>query len=541
MKVENNTSLSNSYSDASTGSSNKKQLKRSLTIATIIMMSSVLLSRFTGLFREMVLADFGGTSAEMDAYVTSFLIPELLNHFLAGGFLSITFIPIFQRHWSTGNGGKAWYSFSNLITLGTIAFCIAIPLLQVQTSSLISLMGKQITDTEQYALTIRLTRIILPAQLFFYWGAFLSAVQMAQQRFLFPALAPLVYNVGIMGGGLLLGPSLGIEGFAWGVLIGAFAGNVLLQLPGALQCGLKYSWVINFRDSDFHEYIKKTLPLIAGLSMTFSNEVFFRFFGSYLPAGATSSVNYALRTMMMITAVFGQASGTAFYPFLVKLASEKKYTQMTVMVNTVLKKISLYLIPLSMIMIVLSEQIIRLLFERGQFTAESTRQAASVLSWYLVGSFAFSASMIVNRLFYAVRNTFLPMLVSSISTVLSIPLYILFCSWFSAKGIGIAATISMIIQSTVLVIIWYARYDTHEHLKKSFSKLLVIIFISAIAFPVTFFIRTVSIGIHIEQTFFQNAAVLITSAVPSLLFIFVLYQFFGIERFGVIVRGFIRK
>jgi putative peptidoglycan lipid II flippase len=98
----------------------RPSLKKSLTIATAIMMGSVLLSRVIGLVREQVIAALCGTSTEIDAYVTAFFIPELINHFLASGFLSITFIPIFQRYLHANDREGAWRSFSNLMSLGTV-------------------------------------------------------------------------------------------------------------------------------------------------------------------------------------------------------------------------------------------------------------------------------------------------------------------------------------------------------------------------------------------------------------------------------------
>ncbi|HMA63752.1 MAG: lipid II flippase MurJ, partial [Fibrobacterota bacterium] len=238
--------------------SQHKPLAKSLTIATFIMMGSVLLSRVAGLIREQVLAYHGGTSSDMDAYVTAFMIPELLNHFLAGGFLSITFIPIFQKHILSGDREQAWKSMANLLTIGSIVFIAIIPLMILFTADILKVMssfasvfgvkGNLVADPKQLALTIRLTQIILPAQLFFYWGAFFSAVQMAEHKFFLPALSPLCYNFGIILGGVVLGPVIGIEGFAWGVLFGAILGNILIQLPGALQCGFRYRLRIDFGD-----------------------------------------------------------------------------------------------------------------------------------------------------------------------------------------------------------------------------------------------------------------------------------------------------
>ena len=144
-----------------------------------------------------------------------------------------------------------WKVFSNLISIGSIAFIALIIIAVIFTDQIIGLLGRHISSGPQRDLTVRLTRIIMPAQLFFYWGAFLMAVQYANHRFFLPALAPLFYNMGIIACGWTLYRWCGVVGFAWGVLVGAFLGNVAVQLPGAIKVGLTFRPVFNVADEDF--------------------------------------------------------------------------------------------------------------------------------------------------------------------------------------------------------------------------------------------------------------------------------------------------
>ncbi|MBN1980649.1 MAG: murein biosynthesis integral membrane protein MurJ [Chitinivibrionales bacterium] len=514
----------------------------SLSIATIIMMGSVLLSRIFGLLREMVLAKYGGTSFEMDAYVTSFIIPELLNHFLAGGFLSITFIPIFQRHLVDNRHDRAWESCSNLLCIGTLFFIIIIPVTFIFTPGILTVLGPHIKEPKNYLLTVKLTRIILPAQLFFYWGAFLSAVQMTRKRFFLPALAPLGYNGGIILGGIMLGPRFGIEGFAWGVLLGALFGNFLLQLPGAIGCGMKFSFRCNLLDPDVAIYLRKTIPLILGLGMTFSNELFFRFFGSFLPEGGTSSVNYALRTTMMIVAVFGQASGVAFYPFLTQLAAEKKFDAMVSLLDTVMRKIALYLIPLSAVLLVLARPVIAVLFERGRFNAQSSIETASVFSIYIIGGFSFSAAMIIARSFYAMQNMILPMAISTGTALITIPLYLIFSREYGARGIAIAAVLGMTIQFAILYSIWFHRLSSLKHLRGELVFFAKIIAVSALSVLPALMIRQwVASLIYFENPLLKNGCIILSVALPMLGLVFFLYDQLGLQHFRESLKGFIKR
>ncbi len=524
------------------GVSRSSSLKKTLAAATAIMVGSVFLSRIMGLIREQVLAVYGGTSFEIDAYVTAFFIPELLNHFLAGGFLSVTFIPIYQRYMVKKDRQGGSYCFSNLMTVGSLLFAVMIPLAMYFTPEILGLMGSNIAEAERRDITIRLTRIILPAQIFFYWGAFLSAVQMSHQRFFLPAMAPLFYNLGIILGGVLLGPFIGIEGFAWGVLGGALVGNFILQVPGAFRAGIAFRLRCNLRDPDLIQYVKLTVPLVLGLGLTFSNEVFFRFFGSFLGEGGTASLNYALRTMMMIVAVFGQASGVAFFPFISRMAVEGEFKRMTALLNTVLTQIALYLLPLSGMMIVLAPQIIGVLFQHGNFGATSTSATAPVFSVYVLGAFSFSAVMIISRSFYATQNTVLPMVVSTLVALGTLPLYWIFSRSIGANGIALAAVIAMTAQFVFLYLAWLRKYRDQastERLVLTFGKSMLATLAGA---GCCWFLKTMAVSASAGLgTLAANLLVLTAASIPSLALVFVLYQMMGIQDFKASLKSFLAR
>jgi putative peptidoglycan lipid II flippase len=500
-------------------------LKKSITIASVIMMGSVLLSRVIGMVREMVLAHLLGTNAEMDAYVASFIIPELLNHLLAGGFLSITFIPIYQKYLISKDTKKSWEVFSNLLTIGSVFFAVLILVTMVFTNQIVGIMGHHISSGPERDLTVRLTRIIMPAQLLFYWGAFLMAVQYAHHRFLLPALAPLCYNLGIIVGGWFLYPYIGVEGFAWGVLIGALIGNFALQVPGALRTGLRYKFTFNLRDKDFINYVLVTGPLILGLGMSFSNELFFRFFGSFLGTGGLASINYSLRTMMPLVGVFGQASGVASYPFLSHLAVEKKFNEMNALLNSIVTKISTYLIPISSVMIVLSVQIIAILFEHGRFSHASTLATAPVLVLYLLGALPFAASSIVMRNYYAMQNTLFPMIVCSVIALLSIPGYWILSKYFGAAGIACAASLAMLVQFVLLYGIWSKNHNNLKGIYKVLITMVKIICVSILGAGIAFGLKRYAMHIGItETTFVHNIILCFVSGVPALVVMFVILE-----------------
>jgi putative peptidoglycan lipid II flippase len=426
---------------------------RKIGAAALIMMASIFLSRFMGLFREMTIAAIGGADAAVDAYRVAFVLPEILNHILASGFLSVTFIPIFARYLAEEDEAGGWHTFSVVLTVFGLALLVLIVLAMLLAPQLVALLAPGRDDPSFQGMAVRMTRIILPAQFFFFTGGLFTAVQFARERFAIPALAPLIYNLGIIAGGALLGSRFGMEGFSWGVLAGAFTGNFLLQWVGARKVGMRFRPRFEFRHPDLLKYIWLTLPLMLGLTMTFSTEIFSKFFGSYLQAGAISWIDYGMRIMLMLVAFFGQAVGVASYPFMAKLAAEDRIEEMNRLLNATLRYLGL-VIPFSALIMVLRKEVVAVIYQRARFTLADTEMTAAILVFLLLGAVAFSAQTVVNRGFYAMQNTLSPAIYGTITAVLSIPIYAAGLTFMGVRGVGLAVSLAAIFQVAFLFSLW---------------------------------------------------------------------------------------
>jgi putative peptidoglycan lipid II flippase len=430
-----------------------QSIHRKVGIASLIMMLSIFLSRVIGLLREMVIAYIGGASGDVDAYQIAFIVPEILNHIVASGFLSVTFIPIFSRYLSKDREEDGWRIFSIIYTVFGSLLLLVIIIAVFLAPALVKLLAPGFDDPVKFQMAVRMTRIIIPAQFFFFSGGIYMAVQFAKEKFALPALAPLLYNIGIITGGALLGPKLGMEGFAWGVLAGAFIGNFAVQYFGAKKVGMKFFPAFDFRNPDLIRYIKLTLPLIVGLTMMFSTEIFLKFFGSFLPPGSIAGLNYGLRVMLMMVGLFGQAVGVAATPFLSRLAVEKRFDEMNSLLNTTLRYLGL-VIPFSVLFIVLRKEVVTILFQRGQFDQAATALTSQVLLFLMTGAFAFAAQTVVVRGYYAMQNTLLPAAIVSFTVLLSVPIYIIGMNLMGVSGIALAISISSILQVMLLYFVW---------------------------------------------------------------------------------------
>ena len=312
------------------GEKQGRTLYSRIGIAAAIVGGGVLLSRILCLVRQIVFAWILGAGATGDEYFVAFIIPDFLNYLLAGAYMAITLIPILTRRFVNGDDDDAWRAFwaiTKPLALGVTALVIvAMPLVE----PILRAIEPGFTD-DQIATAARLTRIVLPAQVFFVIGQLLTAVQFARMRFVIPTIGPIIYNLAIIAGGLIGGlgrdnPSA--DGFAWGALAGAFLGIFLLQIWGAWREGLRWPIRSTGRHPAVARYFALAIPLMLGQSLVVLDEQLGRTFGSLVSDGGVSWLTFGRQTMLVPVGVIAQAAGVATYPFLARLVAEGKHREM---------------------------------------------------------------------------------------------------------------------------------------------------------------------------------------------------------------------
>ncbi|PJB31770.1 MAG: murein biosynthesis integral membrane protein MurJ, partial [Deltaproteobacteria bacterium CG_4_9_14_3_um_filter_65_9] len=258
------------------------------------------------------------------------------------------------------------------------------------------------------------------------------------------------YNAGIIAGGLLFGRDRGMEGFAWGVLAGAFLGNFALQIHGARRGGLLFSPRLDFSDPGLKEFIRLSIPIMLGFSLVVVDEWTTRVFGSFLLAGAITWLNNARRLMLVPVGIFGQASGVASYPFLSSLAAEGKKEEMWNTLSLTLRWVFLVSAGVAAIAVVLSREAVLLVYQRGAFTIDDTMRTASALSAFCLGIPFWCAQAIVSRGFFAMRDTWTPTLVGTGAWIVALPLYYLLQQSYGVFGLALASTAGILLYAGTL-------------------------------------------------------------------------------------------
>ncbi|HMK24049.1 MAG TPA: lipid II flippase MurJ, partial [Terriglobales bacterium] len=261
--------------------------------ATVLLMGTIMLSRVIGYLREAYIAYAFGAGGQTDAYVAAFTLPDWLNYILAGGTASITFISIYTRFLAEKRQADAEKTFSVIITVMTTVFLVGIAAAEIFTPQFVAWMFHGFSP-EQMKLCVYLTRVLLPAQIFFYVGGVVGAVLLSHRMFLFPSLGPLLYNVFIILGGVIAGKQLGIASLAYGALLGAVIGPFLMNAIGTARVGTGYRPSFEISNPAFREWVRLSIPLMLGVSLVTADDWILRYFASS-GIGDIARLNYAKR------------------------------------------------------------------------------------------------------------------------------------------------------------------------------------------------------------------------------------------------------
>ena len=428
-----------------------------MAMAAIALGISVFLSRILGLVRDKIISYYFGASAEADVYFIAFVVPDFLNYLLAGGYFSITLLPLLAQSFGKSEE-DGWRFFSSAVCWSALAISILTCIAWFCTPFITPLLAPDFTPEAQERLTLFL-RIILPAQMCFLPGACFTAMLYHRRQFSVPALTPLVYNGCTILMGLLFlyfSPQRGMEGFCWGVLIGAALGSLCLPVFAVRTGGLR------FMPGFTHPFMKKllllALPLMLGQSIVALDEQFVRIFGSLTGEGGVSLLNYARRIMLVPVGVVAQAAGLAAYPFLAALAAAGEKELFDKNLNMAARNTLLAAIPLSLWMLMAAEPIMRLIFQQGSFTANDASQSGILLAIMMSGVAFWAVQQILGRAFYAYQDTLTPALAGTLTSVFALPLYWLGAKQMGAPGVALAGTVGVALYTAALCAVWRRRF-----------------------------------------------------------------------------------
>jgi putative peptidoglycan lipid II flippase len=377
-----------------------------------MIMAALALSGILGLLRQVLIAAAFGADRELDAFYAALRVPETLFVLVAGGALASAFIPVFAARLAEDDLAGAWKLASSTLSfmgagaalLSLAAFLLADPLVAIFLSP-----GAPAADQ---ALTADLMRIMLLTVVIFGVSGLMMGILNGYQHFLAPALAPSMYNLGLILGAVVLAPEggldLGVYGLAWGAVIGAGL-HLLVQVPSLARLpGLRLWPVWDWRDSGAGEVFRLMLPRIVGLGAVQINFWLNAALTSSMAPGSLTALQTAFALMFTVLGILGQSIGTAVFPTLSRLAAEGDTKRFGQTLLPALQNVYFLSLPAGFGLAALAVPIVAVLFERGAWTRTDTQGAAWALALFGVGLAGHAILEVLARAFYALQDTWTP-------------------------------------------------------------------------------------------------------------------------------------
>ncbi len=433
--------------------------------AALIVMSGFVASKLLGFVRNVVISYQYGASREYETFIAAISLPDMLFQILAGGAVGAAFIPVFTGYLADGSPTRAWRLTSALITwavlgIGVIAIAFGIAAPAVMT---VLVPGWHAEDQRRAA---DLARIMIASPVIFAVSALMTSVLNGTKRFALAAMAPLMYNLSLICGALFL-RHLGAEGLAIAAVVGALL-HLLIQVPGLIAVGMRYTPTFGLDLDGTREVGKLMVPRMIGLGVNQVNQLINVTLASFLVAGSIAYLNYAWLILMVPLGVFGMGISTAVFPTLAEQVERQKHSrgseeaaERDEEASTFLfvLRIILYLtVPAAVALIVFGRPLVGLVLERGAFDATAATATAVAVMWYAIGLPGHSVIEIVDRVFYADRDTATPVKVAAGAVALNLTLgLVLMRTPLSYGGLALANSLAALVEATVLSVILHRR------------------------------------------------------------------------------------
>lgn len=433
--------------------------------ATILVSVTSFLSYVAGLLRDRVIATNFGTSTATDAYNASFLIPDFLFNFLIAGGLLAAFLPVFSEYLVKDK--KEAYKLANTIITGGLILVITFVLIAgIFMGKIIPVIFGGVKPEIQMDI-IKMTRVMLPAAIFFTISNSLGNILMNYKHFVAYAFSPLFYNFGIILGILCLHNTFGIYSAAIGVVFGALL-HALIRIFDVTTTEYHYRPAVSFHHPGAKKVIKLMIPRTISLIAWQANAYIFAFVGMNIIQGGLAAFNFAKNIESFAVSLFGIAFSTAIFPFLTLAANTNNFKLYTSHIQKTIQRILFFTIPSMVGIFILSTGIVKLILSGGVFNDRSIELTSLILFFFAIAIPFESIVHILSRGFYALQNTITPMIINLLAMGV-----VAFCTFYIApvygiKWFSIGYSLAMIFQ-VIFLLVFLSKYL----LEFSFSKFLI--------------------------------------------------------------------
>lgn len=443
--------------------------------ATALVMFATALSRVIGYVREMVVAAYFGTGIEVDAYRVAVQLPNLFRLFLADAVIAAAFIPVFSSYLAQKREREAHRLASSIITLSTIILVAVTAAGELFAPYLIRVLapGFELSG-EAYALSVSLTRVMFPSLVFMALSGIIMGILNSYDVFFIPSISPVIWNAVIIGSVAGFSGAYGIYSLAAGY-VAAAAVQIAFQLPELVK-KFRFRFLVDLKHPGVQEFFVLLIPVVASAATQNINNIVDTRFASTLQTGSIAALGYATRVWLVPAGIFGIAISTVLFPSLSRKMSEEDPAGFNRYLAYGLRGITVIMLPVQFFFIVFGLPLIRLLFERGAFTYHDSLLTAGPLVSYSLGLLAFGMLNLINRAFYARRDSLTPFAVAAATIVINYFADAAFISWMPAihralnlsdqygwifsphSGIALSTSLVAMLQTAALLYLYRRRF-----------------------------------------------------------------------------------
>ena len=424
--------------------------RRSLARNAAIVGGAFVLSRLLGLLREIAFAAEFGTQGVASAYVSAFRIPDLLFLVVMAGAFGAAFIPVFAGYLGKGDQERAWSLASAVLSWAGVGVAAGALLCFVLARPLMTWIVAPGLSAENTDVAVDLMRILLLSPVFLGLGIAAKGILEAHHRFTLPALAPVLYNLAIIFGIVVLAPTYGIYGVAWAVIGGAVL-HVLVQLPGLLGVGLRFRPSLARDVAGLREVWRLLLPRVIGQAAFQINFIAVNFFATRQGEQEAAALNYAWQLMMLPHGVLALSISTVIFPTLAQLNEQGRLQELRATFSQTLRPLIFLTLPASIGLFLLRDSIVRTVFQQGAFDEESTRLVVGPLAWLALGLLGYALVEILARVYYATRDTRTPVVTGLLIIIANILLCALFVDSLGHAGLATALSATTAVEAIILL------------------------------------------------------------------------------------------
>ena len=431
----------------------------SVISAAFVITLAGLASRVLGLFRDRMLASTFGAGDTLDVYYAAFRVPDLIYNILILGALSAAFIPVFTGLISKDKEKKAWDVANGMLNLAlffviifSVVFCLFAPyLMKIITPGF---------SSEKMTNVVLFTRIMFLSPIFLGISGIFGGILTSFKRFLIYSIAPIMYNAGIIFGVLVFVRFWGEIGLAWGVVLGAFL-HMLVQYPAVKFLGFKHNF--NFRryffDPDIRHLFKLMLPRTMGIAIVQANLFVITIFASTLTSGSLAIFSFAQNLQSLPLGIFGVSFAIAVFPTLSALHAKEDNENFVKTFAETFCQIMFFVIPLSVFMLLLRAQIVRVALGAGKFDWNDTITTYECLKFFTISLFAQSAVPLLTRTFYAIHNTKTPFYTAVLSEIVNIGAVLFLIGKYQVLGLAMAFSLSSLFEMFFLLVFLRLKFE----------------------------------------------------------------------------------